>query len=362
MILHSKGGDYMSMIQKLFGNDKNTNRPVNNDPFFDVIYNYFDNGNDDFDVDDKGVINISSDIYAITSRIANDIANVPISSSNSYVNNLLNNHINQYMSARDWEVATLMNLLIYGDSFSLIETCKNGTISDIQFLPTYDVTVFENAKGLSYEVTPTQTTYQDNRILHFKLNSLNGLVGTSPLLALKNTLKLSRASNRLLRSYYDNSAFNKVLLQTEDKLSSKDRAKIKKAFSDNLGSRHAGGTIVSDDSVKVTPFNTSNVGANVIKETKNGDYFAKKIASVYGVPASLLGVVNPHSNGADVMDQYHQDLRSYENVIISELNNKLQGNYTIGSFIKVNNATDVANLAKAGAITPTQAQTMLGIN
>lgn len=352
----------MGFLKNIFNNKSNKPTPTG-DPKFDFITQFI--GSDDFDVDSKGVINISNDIYSVVNDIATTISNQPINSTNQYMQDLLQNKPNPYESGYNLECDVLLNLLIYGDAFCLLTTDqKTNLINRIDLLPNPCVTIQINGNGSSYLYEPTGQTFNEDQVLHFRMPSIDTYgSGLSPLLSLKPILRLARDSTKTLRNYYRNGLFSKAIIDVKDTMSNKNKRKLKEQFRQNMGADNVGGSIIQDDHVikSIKPYSTSNGNSEIIKDTKAiNDQIGKAVCSAYGVPSSLL-VTNPHANTSDEMSRFHSDIRKYINILTSELNRKLSGQFTIGDYINVNTPSDVASLAKSGAISPAQAQTLLGL-
>ncbi|MRB67530.1 phage portal protein, partial [Bacillus thuringiensis] len=97
-----------------------------------------------------------------------------------------------------WLYGITMYALVYGSAFAIIR--RNGNVvTRLQVVSPYTVTILQdsNTKELYYEYQdPDKTdveTFASSDVLHFRLNTIDGILGRSPLSALQPEIEMQTA-------------------------------------------------------------------------------------------------------------------------------------------------------------------------
>lgn len=265
----------------------------------------------------------NSDIFAAISSIAGDLASNPIKSSSSLYNKMINDHPNELMDGRSFKYALAVEMLLNGNAFAEIDLSSHT----LNFIPNNKLTVQQDdvTQKLTYTYSPDgriKRVIASSNILHFKYFTRDGLVGLSPLYALKDEMKIQAAGNRLMTGFFNNGIHGTTVVQVHQAdLSSDGKENIRKQFDEATTGNNSLNTIVTDDGmdVKSLPLNT-----DVLKLVNSNDWNTRQIAKAFGLPPERLGVENEHSNQQQSNVQYLQGtLQHYEDCFTSELNYKL---------------------------------------
>lgn len=303
------------------------------------------------------------DVYSAVSTISNTIASCPFISSTPLISKMLNNpDVDNIRSGFNFWSSVLTNLLINGNSFALIE---NGGHA-LRFIENNEVTVTidTNTEQVHYYYSPNMQTTQEiapSSILHFKILSMNGVSGISPLFSLKDSLNLQSIGNRTLENVFQ-SGIHGMLNVSKTDLSDEAKEGLRKNFQKIASS----GIGVSDDSIK---FEQISVDEGLLKAIQTNNLASEKVASVFGLPSEVLGVENSHSSVSQSLKTlFLQGLTPYFEAIQSELNNKLSG-YSISQDLSgilptsfSDKAKTLVSLIQNGIMTPAEARQTLNID
>ena len=334
-------------------------QPDSSDAFLDALISM--SGDSDFYAGGNMLRN--PDVYSAVSTISNTIASCPFISNTPLISKMLNNpDVDNVRSGFNFWSSVLTNLLINGNSFALIE---NGGHA-LKFVENNQMTVTtDDTTGNVhyYYSVNTQTTQEiaPSSILHFKILSMNAVVGISPLYSLKSSLDLQATGNTTLKNMFSNSIRGYLSVHKTD-LNDIARSNLRDSFSKMAEN----GLAIGDDSIS---FQSIDLDPNLIKAIQANNLASEKVASVFGIPSEMIGLENAHSSvSQSLKTMFLQGMQQYFEAISSELNNKLPG-YLISqdlSGILPENVSDKAktlvSLVQNGIMMPAEARQALNID
>ena len=329
------------------------------DAFLDALISM--SGDSDFYAG-KSVLH-NPDVYSAVSTISNTVASCPFISNTPLISKMLNSpDIDGIRSGFNFWSSVITNLLINGNSFALIE---NGGHA-LKFVENNQMTVTtdDTTGNVHYYYSAnTQTTQEiaPSSILHFKILSMNAVVGVSPLYALQNSLELQSIGTQTLKNVFQ-SGIHGMLNVSKTDLSDSAKENLRRNFQKIASS----GVGVSDDSIK---FEQISVDEGLLKAIQTNNLASEKVASVFGLPTTMVGLESAHSSVSQSLKTlFLQGLTPYFEAIQSELNNKLPG-YSISqdlSGILPENVSDRAktliSLVQNGIMMPYEARQTLNID
>ncbi len=342
----------------LINNTDTSPQPDSSDAFLDALINM--SGDSDFYAG-KSVLR-NPDVYSAVQVISSTVASCPFISSTPLISKMLNNpDVDNVRSGFNFWSSVLTNLLINGNSFALIE---NGGHS-LKFVENNEVTVKQDdMKQVHYYYSPnTQTTQEiaPSNILHFKILSMDGIAGVSPLYALRDSLDLQSIGTQTLKDVFQSGIHGMLSVNKAD-LSDAAKENLRQNFQ-KIASTGIG---VSDDSIK---FEQINIDEGLLKAIEANNLASEKVASVFGIPSEMIGLENSHSSVSQSLKTlFLQGLTPYFEAIQSELNNKLPGyeieqdrsNILPASFS--DRAKTLVSLIQNGVMTPAEARQTLNID
>lgn len=305
------------------------------------------------------------DIFSAVQVISNTVASCPFISNTPLISKMLNNNpdADNIRSAFSFWSSILVNLLINGNSFALIQ--NNG--HSLKFVENNQMTVAydDSTAQVSYRYQADPSTSAESvpmsQVLHFKILSLDGIAGISPLYALKDSLDLQSIGTQTLKNVFQ-SGIHGMLNVSKTDLSDSAKENLRQNFQ-RISSSGIG---VSDDTVK---FEQISIDEGLLKAIQTNNLASEKVASVFGIPSIMIGREAEHSSvSQSLKTMFLQGLTPYFEAIQSELNNKLQGyeieqdksNILPTSFS--DKAKTLVSLIQNGIMTPAEARQTLNID
>ncbi|MEN2325285.1 phage portal protein [Lentilactobacillus otakiensis] len=343
----------------LINNTDTSPQPDSSDAFLDALISM--SGDSDFYAG-KSVLR-NPDVFSAIEVISNTVASCPFVSNTPLISKMLNNpDVDNVRSGFNFWSSVLTNLLINGNSFALIE---NGGHT-LKFVENNQmtVTIDTNTEQVRYYYSPnTQTTQEiaPSSILHFKILSMNGVSGISPLYALRDSLDLQNIGTQTLKDVFQ-SGIHGMLNVSKTDLSDSAKENLRQNFQKIASS----GVGVSDDSIK---FEQISVDEGLLKAIQTNNLASEKVASVFAIPSEMIGLENSHSSVSQSLKvMFLQSLTPYFEAVLGELNNKLQGyeieqdksNILPASF--ADQAKTLISLVQNGIMMPAEARQSLNIN
>lgn len=276
----------------------------------------------------------NSDIYTATNIISGDIAKCMIRErpdgivSKPQIINVLRTKPDTNLTSYGWLYAITMYTLLYGSAFAIIR--RNGTqVTKLQIVSPHTITILQDteSKGLSYEyIDPDnqkKETIKGKDMLHFRLNSIDGISGRSPLKALVPEIDMQTSGTRLLGSYFKKGIFGGAILKlTKGSVNNDVKRQIKKDFeSINSGTQNANSVLVLDSTQE---YETFTVNTDLLKLIQSNTFSTKQIAKVFGIPLNRFGMELVNSQDGTQNSIYiASTLSGYARMICDELNLKL---------------------------------------
>lgn len=328
----------------------------------------------------------NSDIRKAVQTIANDVSNLRIDTlvgeniqKTSEFDYLLNIRPNAIQDAKTFWFAITASMALNGNAYAEIIRDKEGKVIELQYLPITDLTVDLNSYGnriesYTYTGEGKTITFKPHDILHFKIFSLDGMNGISPLKSLRMELELLEKGNKSLLSFYNRSikGWAKVIIKNQNgaPLNKEAAQQLHKQFRDmnNPNTDEAKGSIIVEEG----RYDYENIpmDTGVLNLTSNTTFFQKQIAKVFDIPLEKFGMESMNSSSTELNDIYIQTgLKNYLRAIESELTFKLLDNrlstfkFDTSEMTMPSFKERVDNLSvgvKAGLITPNEARKELG--
>lgn len=315
----------------------------------------------------------NSDLYSVTSLISSDISGADFIGSNVAVPIL--NKPNTLVNKVNFWQTLLLNLLLMGNAFALIERDEKGLVSNLRPIPASMVTVDLTDDVLTYDIMSYDSfmgiTVPAEDIIHARVmaygdNPLDSLVGHSPLEALSNEVSQQREAGRLTLATIKNAINPMISINVpEATLSKEAKDTIRTEFVEATTGKNLGLPVVLDQSAD---FKAISINADVAKYLSQLDWGRSQIAKAFGVPDSYLNGTGDQQSSLDqISSLYVGGLNRYIEPLLSELNFKLDdGSGAIGldmtqiiDYSHSNLKKDVSDWVKNGVITPDYAQEIL---
>ena len=271
----------------------------------------------------------NSDIFTGVNIIASDIAqssfkpldNVDL---NSNVLQLLNKQPNDTQSHYLFMYALIVNLVLTGNAYALIHR-DDEEVTSLEFVQTQNVNVIQDSNNGTwrYEVTMPYGSImykaKPKDILHFRVSTVDGFLGRSPLLSLQSEVAMQTNGLNILNKFFAKGIFNGGQLKLKGSILNNDAKKqIRQDFESVNGN---GGIMVLDDTQE---FTDNPVNTDVLKLIQGNQFSTKQIAKVLGIPLNRFGMELVNSADSVQNDLYiASTLSTYEQAICDEISMKL---------------------------------------
>lgn len=314
------------------GNNKSDIEPDKGTAFLDALVSM---SSDDSSVYVGAGAIRNADVFTAIRVIASDIAGNPIQGSNDKTTKLLNDNPNSQMNGFNFKFALAVNLLLNGNAFAEITRDNSGRPTQLNFIKNSEMVVKQDDQSgiVTYNYKQSNTNSRQIapvNMLHFKYFTQDGIVGVSPLYALKDQIQVQKSGNSLLNSFFKNGINGtSVLKVNQSDLSEASKENLRAQFEKANSGNNALKTVVLDSSMDLSNL---EVNTDVLKFINSNDWSSRQIAEAFGIPIERLGVENSHSSNEQSNILYLQNsLSNYFAVFTSEINSKLAGTYTFNT-------------------------------
>lgn len=239
---------------------------------------------------------------------------------------------NPYMTMLNFLKFVVVNMALRGNAFALIE--RNGQGDVIGLVPLDGRTVqIDTEEDLLYTVTPSEGDpfpVSPEHMLHFKLFSLDGVVGLSPLEHQAETMGLAKAGQQWSARFMRKGGFTGGYVIYDNFLTDQQQAQVLKRFPDvrKADTDDIGKMAILQGGPKIVPAGISQKDAQFIESQQ---FQEEALAGIYGVPLWLANRAGKTSIMGSNLEQQligfiTFGLKPYIDTIEDELNSKLFGN------------------------------------
>lgn len=236
---------------------------------------------------------------------------------------------NPYMTLLNFLKFVVVNMALRGNAFALIERNRNGDA--IGFVPLkFDIVTIDTDDDLVYWITPPEGDrfpVSPENMLHFKLFSLDGIVGLSPIEYQAETMGLAKAGQQWSSRFMRKGGFTGGYVIYENFLTKQQEAQIMEKFPDvrKADADDIGKMAILQGNPKIVPAGLSQRDAQFIESQQ---FQEEALAGIYGVPLWLANRAGKTSIMGSNLEQQLTGfitfgLKPYIDAIEDELNDKV---------------------------------------
>lgn len=208
---------------------------------------------------------------------------------------------NSYQTWQEFMEMYVTAMELRGNFYAEIKRNRFGSVYEIiPFKNQMGVSVNMDARGQVYYTYVTNDaksgqsmrTYQNNQILHIKMNSVNGFMGMSPISHTAKSIASAISGEEHANSLFKNGARPSGVLSTEQSFGDDEEAveRLRKQWHDmHSGADNTGKTAVLEYGMEYTPITMSAVDAQLIEQRKLS---REQIASIFRVPIHMLNAAS----------------------------------------------------------------------
>lgn len=236
---------------------------------------------------------------------------------------------NPYMTRLNFLKFVVVNMALRGNAFALIERNIHG--DPIGLIPLDGRTVsIDTDDDLLYMVTPSKGDrfpVSPENMLHFKLFSMDGITGLSPIEHQAETMGLAKAGQRWSARFMRKGGFTGGYVIYEQFLTEAQQAMVMKKFPDvrKADADDMGKMAVLQGNPKIVPAGISQKDAQFIESQQ---FQEEAMAGIYGVPLWLANRAGKTSIMGSNLEQQLTGyitfgLKPYVDAVEDEFNDKL---------------------------------------
>ncbi|MEE5042912.1 phage portal protein [Pseudomonas alliivorans] len=236
---------------------------------------------------------------------------------------------NPYMTLLNFLKFIVVNMALRGNAFALIERNRNG--DPVGFVPLDCNTVtIDTDDDLIYWVTPKngdRFPVAPESMLHFKLFSLDGVVGLSPIEYQAETMGLAKAGQQWSSRFMRKGGFTGGYVIYEGFLNKQQEAQIMSKFPDvrKADADDIGKVAILQGNPKIVPAGLSQKDAQFIESQQ---FQEEALAGIYGVPLWLANRAGKTSIMGSNLEQQLTGfitfgLKPYIDAVEDEFNDKV---------------------------------------
>ena len=257
----------------------------------------------------------NSDIFTAIDIISKDIASTTIkfNDKDSYLDadkkilKLLNKRPNAHLDAWHFKYILVANMLLNGNSYVEIVRDENGDPIELYHMQNSAVSIQQQDDKIKYHYIDEldgRVQFDTEDVLHFRMFSLDGFNGYSPLFSLANEIGISMGSKRFLDDFFKNGGTSTAVLKyVEGRYSEEELALIKQDF-ENSQLKNNNGLVMLDDTMD---FKRLEVPTEVLNFLNSYKFSTKQVAKAFGLPMSKLGIETVNTSLKDSGIEYYRN-------------------------------------------------------
>ena len=200
---------------------------------------------------------------------------------------MLHKQPNALMTMSQWVQTTVLHLLLYGNAFSVPGTVEGDVVSLWPLDPSrvrFDWRTDGTFRYAYFDGSGTPQYFEPLELLHFRIFSLDGLVGLAPLDYHRLTFDSEFLAHNYAAGIWRNGGRPSGVLEYPGNLKAEQIAGIRESWN----AIHAEGNKVAvlDGGTKYTPISVPLQQLEYIAQQR---FSVEQIARIYGVPAYMIG-------------------------------------------------------------------------
>jgi HK97 family phage portal protein len=265
-------------------------------------------------------------VYRAVTLIAGDIARLDCKLSEPTAD-VLWRQPSVWWGAFEFRRALMMNALLYGNGFALINRTKGGELLELLLLDNDNVSLDTQSGVPTYSVRGFLGVPAAD-ILHVRAPSTNGLWGESPINLCRTSIQILASQEQMALTSYRNAGNPKIALVHKAKIDEALMQKIENYYMKRHGgAENAGKPVVLGDDVRIERISSTLDDTGLEAARK---YSIADVSRLYGVPASYLSEDVGSSYGTmEWLSRMYVDgcLAAWMAAVESELKAKLMNPY-----------------------------------
>lgn len=209
---------------------------------------------------------------------------------------LLNVEPTAYMGAMVWRESMLLDCLLYGNAYAVIERDPSGRPVGLHKLRADSVEVdrgedgtpiysYHSAIGGGY--TRSSQVWQGYDIFHLRAPSLDGLLGETPIYLVRNIIGVELEAEKYVASFFRNGARPAGLIKVTGTLTDEALKRLRQSWQAVTGGAENAGRVAILESGY--DWESVSVNPEEAKLVELRSYCRSQIASAFNVPVHMVG-------------------------------------------------------------------------
>jgi HK97 family phage portal protein len=238
---------------------------------------------------------ISQSVARMEWRVMRREGGIPVPAREHPLYRLLNIEPNDYMGALVWRESMLLDCLLYGNAYSVIERDATGRVVGLHKLRADSVEVSRGADGMPvytynsarWDRRTTGEVYQGYDIFHLRAPSLDGLLGETPIYLVRNIIGVELEAEKFVASFFRNGARPAGIIKVAGTITEEALKRLRQSWQAITGGAENAGRVAilesgySWESVSVNP--------EEAKLVELRSFCRSQIAAAFNVPVHMVG-------------------------------------------------------------------------
>lgn len=257
----------------------------------------------------------NSDIFTAIDIISKDIASTSIkfNDKDSYLDadkkilKLLNKRPNPYLDAWHFKYIIVANMFLNGNSYIEIVRNEHGEPIELYHMQNSATSIQQEDEKITYHYIDEldgHVRLDVEDVLHFRMFTLDGFNGYSPLFSLANEIGISMGSKKFLDEFFKNGGTATAVVKYQDgRYSDEELSLIKQNF-ENSQLKNNSGLVMLDDTMT---FDRLQVPTEVLNFLNSYKFSTQQVAKAFGLPMSKLGIETVNTSLKDSGIEYYRN-------------------------------------------------------
>lgn len=238
---------------------------------------------------------ISQSVARMEWRVMRREGGIPVPAREHPLYRLLNVEPNDYMGALVWRESMLLDCLLYGNAYSVIERDAAGRVVGLHKLRADSVEVSRGADGMPvytynsarWDRRTSGEVYQGYDIFHLRAPSLDGLLGETPIYLVRNIIGVELEAEKFVASFFRNGARPAGIIKVAGTVTEEALKRLRQSWQAITGGAENAGRVAilesgySWESVSVNP--------EEAKLVELRSFCRSQIAAAFNVPVHMVG-------------------------------------------------------------------------
>ena len=239
---------------------------------------------------------ISQSVARMEWRVMRREGGIPVPAREHPLYRLLNIEPNPYMGAMVWRESMLLDCLLYGNAYAVIERDAVGRVVGLHKLRADSVEVSRGPDGMPvYSYTSsrwgiaksTEQVWQAYDIFHLRAPSLDGLLGETPIYLVRNIIGVELEAEKFVASFFRNGARPAGLIKVTGTLTEEALKRLRQSWqSITGGAENAGRVAILESGYS---WEKVSVDPEEAKLVELRSFCRSQIAAAFNVPVHMVG-------------------------------------------------------------------------